>query len=147
MFNGIQFMATPGYSFYQWVLCDTSGYITIPSANASTYTPTQTGDYGVLIINGTCNIVSDCLSYIPFDITEFERSVYIYPNPSSVDVVSFSRGGFKARISDLSGKVVVSPQEILTDHPMLDITGLAKGTYIVVCESGDFIFRKTLIVI
>tara|TARA_B110000503_G_scaffold17759_1_gene25935 strand:+ start:1618 stop:3789 length:2172 start_codon:yes stop_codon:yes gene_type:complete len=147
MFNGIQFMATPGYSFYQWVLCDTSGYITIPSANASTYTPTQTGDYGVLIINGTCNIVSDCLSYIPFNITEFERSVYIYPNPSSVDVVSFSRGGFKARISDLSGKVVVSPQEILTDHPMLDITGLAKGTYIVVCESGDFIFRKTLIVI
>jgi hypothetical protein len=138
-------MSNPGYSFYQWVSCDTSGYTTITGANTSTYTPTQTGSYAVLIIDGNCNIVSDCLSYVsPFDIYEFERSVYIFPNPSSVGVVSFSRGGFKASISDLSGKIVVSSQEISIDNPALEIIGLAKGSYIVVCESENLIFRKTL---
>ena len=70
-FNGTSFMAMPGFNYYQWMLCDTTGYTTIPNANLNIFTPTNTGDYAVLIINGNCTVITDCLSFnSPFGLDE-----------------------------------------------------------------------------
>ena len=147
-FNGTQFLAFPGYTFYQWVRCDSTGYTSIPNANASSFTPASSGDYAVIIVDGTCNVISDCLNFIsPIGVEEIVNSINMYPNPNIEGALFFDAWGFYASVHDLSGKVVISQEFISEDKRALNVNDLSKGSYIVTLTSNKGVFRKTLIIL
>lgn len=146
MFNGTSFLAMPGYNYYQWMRCDTTGYTTIPNANTNTYSPTQTGDYAVLIINGTCNVITDCLAYTsPFGIGENEFDFYVYPNPNASRQLFFSQSNVEVRMTDLSGRVIVDLTRIESRAQSLDVSSLASGVYLLSAEFNGQVSVSTVI--
>lgn len=148
-FNGSSFITTPGYSNYQWVLCDSlGGYTTIPNANSNSFSPNSSGDYAVLIIDGTCNIISDCLSFIisPFGIVEGIEKPLMYPNPNSSGKLSFSKSNMHVSITDVLGRQLKT-YVLESNNSEIDISNLSKGAYIVTGEQSGMIFRYTLIVL
>lgn len=146
MFNGTSFLAMPGYNYYQWMRCDTTGYTTIPNANTNTYSPTQTGDYAVLIINGTCNVITDCLAYTsPFGIGENEFDFYVYPNPNASRQLFFSQSNVEVRMTDLSGRVIVDRTRIESRTQSLDVSGFASGVYLLSAEFNGQVSVSTVI--
>ena len=146
MFNGTSFLAMPGYNYYQWMRCDTTGYTTIPNANTNTYSPTQTGDYAVLIINGTCNVITDCLAYTsPFGISESELDFYVYPNPNATRQLFFSQGNVEVWMTDLSGRIMVDRTRIEASTESLDVNGLASGVYLLLAEFDGHVNVSTII--
>ena len=147
-YNGTQFLASPGYTFYQWVKCDSTGYTSIPNANASSFTPSTSGDYAVIIIDGTCNVISDCLNFTsPIGLKEAAENVNMYPNPNIEGSLYFDAWGFYASVHDLSGKIVISNEFISEDHRALTVDRLPKGSYIVTLTSDSGVYRKTLIIL
>ena len=146
MFNGTSFLAMPGYNYYQWMRCDTTGYTTIPNANTNTDSPTQTGDYAVLIINGTCNVITDCLAYTsPFGISESELDFYVYPNPNASRQLFFSQGNVEVWMTDLSGRIMVDRTRIEASTESLDVNGLASGVYLLLAEFDGHVNVSTVI--
>ena len=147
-YNGTQFLASPGYTFYQWVKCDSTGYTSIPNANASSFTPSTSGDYAVIIIDGTCNVISDCLNFTsPIGLKEAAENVNMYPNPNIEGSLYFDAWGFYASVHDLSGKIVISNEFISEDDRALTVNRLPKGSYIVTLTSDSGVYRKTLIIL
>ena len=146
LFNGTSFLAMPGYNYYQWMLCDTSGYITIPNANTNTYSPTQSGDYAVLIVNGTCNVITDCLAYTsPFGISENNIDFYVYPNPNASRQLFFSHGNVEVVLTDLSGRVMIDRTRIASNTQSLDVSKLASGVYLLSAEFNGQVHTSTVI--
>ena len=146
-FNGTSFMAMPGFNYYQWMLCDTTGYTTIPNANSNIFTPTNTGDYAVLIINGNCTVITDCLSFnSPFGLDEENApSLYCYPNPNTSRKLFFSVSEVEVSITDLSGRVLLEKQRINQTSASLDLSDLPAGVYLVQAEYSGEKLTSTII--
>lgn len=146
-YNGTSFMAMPGYNYYQWMMCDTTGYTTIPNANSNIFTPTNTGDYAVLIFNGTCIVITDCLSYTsPFGIDKDNApKFYCYPNPNTSRKLFFSVSEVEVSITDLSGSVLLEKQRIDQTSSSLDLSNLPAGVYLVQAEHSGEKLTSTII--
>jgi beta-galactosidase len=140
-------MAMPGFNYYQWMLCDTTGYTTIPNANSNVFTPTNTGSYAVLIINGTCTVITDCLSFTsPFGLNEENTpSFYCYPNPNTGRKLFFSVSDVEVSITDLSGRVLLEKQRIDQTSSSLDLSELPAGVYLVQAEHSGEQLTSTII--
>jgi len=80
--GGLTLNAQPGLS-YQWVNCDSSFAHVIGETNQA-FTPTITGNYAVIVDNGSCSDTSICENVIVNGIeTVPTYELSIYPNPSS----------------------------------------------------------------
>ena len=120
------------------MLCDTTGYTTIPNANSNIFTPTNTGDYAVLIINSNCTVITDCLSFnSPFGLDEENApSLYCYPNPNTSRKLFFSVNEVEVS-TDLSGRVLLEKQRINQTSASLDLSDLPAGIYLVQAEYSE----------
>ena len=146
--NGTQLFAQAGYSYYQWLTCDSSGYTTLPNQVSHQLTPSISGHYAVLIGNGSCQAISDCVYfYSPFSITEHDILTSIFPNPNSEGVLYFEYDGFEVHITDLLGKTVLNNTKITPLMKQLSINELEAGSYILHFKFDEQVVRKTLIVL
>jgi len=122
---------------YQWVYCD-SGHAAIPGATSLNYTATTTGNYAVIITDGTCSDTSSCHYVFIAGIeppTPDNGNTSIYPNPSLNTVTVYYQlpDGQKEgdlMFYDLEGRLakkhpVTNASKIL----MIDNSELQAGTY------------------
>ncbi|MDF3026703.1 MAG: hypothetical protein K0S23_1010 [Fluviicola sp.] len=65
--NGITISANEAGSTYQWINC--SGNTPIAGATSQSFTPTQTGNYAVIVNNGSCSDTSNCVNVVVCNLT------------------------------------------------------------------------------
>lgn len=65
--NGTTISANEAGSAYQWINC--SGNTPIAGATNQSFTPAQTGNYAVIVNNGSCSDTSDCVNVVICNLT------------------------------------------------------------------------------
>jgi len=132
IFNGSNLYTTETGIGYQWYL----NGIAISGETSATLEPTQNGTYVVEVTNATgCIGASDPyvhLSTTVIDLKEFRTRFYPNPSTGQFTLEINNVGTVTLQVTDLSGRIVYSKQlrsSSKISHHMVDLSGLAKGTY------------------
>jgi hypothetical protein len=121
---------------YQWVDC--SSQQIIPGANLSTFTPTSTGNYGVIVTLNGCSLTSECKTAVvvnDLEVGNNEFVVTVFPNPAS-DYINVAFNVDPATeteviLMDLVGKPVLRQRMLPSQRVITIFThGLPSGQYI-----------------
>ncbi len=127
----------------QWYLNGTA----IDGATSSTYTPTQNGVFQLTVtdINGCTSPLSEPVNFVGTEELA-NASVSVFPNPVS-NSLSFQADQpvEEIEVIDFSGRVVVreAPQ---TSFGALDVTDLARGSYMVHLRTSERSVTKRILV-
>lgn len=135
---------------YQWIDCS-NGNAIISGATSQSFTPTVTGNYAVVIENGSCIDTSICqlVTIATSSLTELDGSqIQLYPNPANEIVyLTGLEAGHEMRILSLNGTMVSSTKD-LSNETSLSVAQLENGVYFIHIYAGDkFVTAKKLSVI
>jgi NAD-dependent dihydropyrimidine dehydrogenase PreA subunit len=136
--NSIHAQADTLTSTFQWIDC-TDGS-PIPGATGVTFTPSVSGDYAVMVTQGSCVETSECenITIVGLD-KPIRRDVTIFPNPVK-DLINMETDanilGATFRIYDTQGMEVATGR-IATNTPEVRIGDLPDGIYLMKIESDD----------
>lgn len=125
--DGVNLVANGAATTYTWIDCADSSVV----GTGSTFIPSDNGDYAVIGDDNGCTDTSACFAVVSININEFTNSmVSIYPNPTK-ELLSINTNEVLAKIfvMDNSGRVVI---EAANTTKQMDVSGLAKGRYILV---------------
>jgi Tfp pilus assembly major pilin PilA len=128
---------------YQWINCN--GNTPIPGANSSSYTPTVTGEYAVIVTQGACTGTSTCqLVQVVSAYEPLEGSNWaVQPNPARSEATIVLQEVFSEQawieVYDASGRLL--QRQILAagaNRADLDLNGFSDGMLLVrlVTEQG-----------
>lgn len=114
-------------------------------------TNTMTKEFG---FNFSTDIQTPISSLIEVDVTALSKNLVVgqraqvYPNPSAgiINVVLPQLSNFNVMVSDIQGKQVFGQQFTQASQAELDLTGLAKGVYILHISSSVFSSSEKLII-
>ena len=146
--NNVLFANAVGANYtYQWVTCTSGGNDPIPGATGQSYTPVYSGDYAVIVSNGTCSVTSDCINVTVTGIIEAEmEGLKIYPNPSTglfnVELQKFDHTS--VRIFDMTGKLILS-KELHQVKTTVDIQKFAKGVYVMQIQKAEKVYNISIV--
>lgn len=133
---------------FQWIDCDTN--TPIAGATTNSYTPTQNGNYALVIDNNGCTDTTECvnISGIGFEEIGEDISIKIYPNPSQgvfnvelnagveiVEVVIFNQAG--QRVSSIAGDQ--------SNQTSIDMSFAEKGVYHMQVTTASSSFTQQII--
>ncbi|MBS2211264.1 T9SS type A sorting domain-containing protein, partial [Carboxylicivirga mesophila] len=126
---------------YQWIDVDGNN-TSIDGAISQSYTVTKTGNYSVIITNGTCgSVTSEPVNVTVTAIGRLNnRPVTIYPNPAS-SFVNVELGAVEGRVVISlinSNGSVVDNYETAESVMKMDISGLSPGVYILNIQATGF---------
>jgi len=112
---------------YQWVDCDNNN-APIPGATEQSFSPTQSGNYAVIVYGNEGDAMSDCVQFTYVGITEENTAnVKVYPNPfSDIIVIDLEDTNAMYAIIDISGRRV---KEGMLNQKQLSLSDLSNGTY------------------
>ena len=142
-------IAYPADLSYQWLDCD-DNFSPIANENGQQYAPYLTGNYAVIVDDGTCADTSDCHYIIGSTIDEInENGLSIYPNPSRGKLKIESE---KLKIEDVElinilGKIErIKEINKLTDKSFdLDLSNFDAGVYFIRIKIGEQLKVKRVI--
>ncbi|GAL85882.1 hypothetical protein MYP_3111 [Sporocytophaga myxococcoides] len=101
-------------------------------------------DQGGLFIEKSFNItIEDVAETGITDKNGFSSSIQLYPNPAKENVMMNLEGNVNVRIMDLTGHVLKQDQ---TNNQIINIEGLATGTYILEFTQDDKTGMKKLVI-
>ncbi|HNW88452.1 MAG TPA: choice-of-anchor J domain-containing protein [Bacteroidales bacterium] len=159
-------VASNGETSFKHVMMDmlTGGTgLDINLTNGSNYTNTFTQNLSgshveemsdlqvvVMIQENTSKVIyqsaeSDIALYTGIDETS-DGTISIYPNPAYENITISNAGNSDLMLYDIFGKVVMSENHISNNH-LLNVSELAKGTYIMKIINGDNIITRKIAVI
>lgn len=121
---------------FQWVDCS-NGYAPVQGATDSSFTPTASGTYAAVIMQGLCRDTSACVTItVGIDDQRF-AGISVYPNPVA-DVLTIENCPAGARIvlTDAQGRMVQTTTAT-GNRVQLDLSAAASGLYFVQVVSGD----------
>lgn len=125
---------------YQWIDCDNSNS-PILGQTSQTYTATLSGNYAVIINNGTCEDTSICTNIITTNITVLSdaNSSSIFPNPSVIDHVSIKSTLLisEVELMDLTGKILQRLTSVNDFIVKLNLKDINNGIYFIKIYSDD----------
>lgn len=141
--NGAVLTATAVGATYQWIDCVT--LTPIANETGQTFTPSQNGQYAVVVTENGCTDTSACLVVISAGINDQAASgnVVIYPNPADNEL--FVLSGLQVKqlvIYSATGTVVMNQQ---TSATTVNVSGLAAGIYFIDIETDNGITRHRFI--
>lgn len=125
---------------YQWIDCD-NGNSAIIGENGASFSPSQNGNYAVIVTENGCSETSACVSIQSVNVGEiaFAEGIQIYPNPTEGELaIRFSETYQNIELSlyDVSGKLL--DQMVLSETERLDYTIQApKGIYTIHLKSDQ----------
>lgn len=120
---------------YQWMNCATDEVI--PGATGQQFTPSESGNYAVVVSNGACDATSECLTYTvntagveDLNIT----NVNVYPNPvENMLTVKAEKTINQIAIQTASGQVVHESGSVA----VVDMSFLPPGVYFATIRFED----------
>ncbi len=126
---------------YQWVNCDLN-YQAISGANMPIFSPSQSGNYALVVSEGTCKDTSNCYIYIGNNTQNQvnKLKINVYPNPNN-GILFF--GGLpavdkiQARLFNFCGQQVLHEAIIDQDNNQLDLNLLPAGVYMLEIQAGQ----------
>lgn len=126
---------------YQWIDCATG--LVIAGETNQVFTPTQNGNYAVVISSGTCSDTSACslVSTIGMDEIDSKLTIRIQPNPTNNEVEIISEMAIdRIEIYTLNGAIVQ------TEYAKAFSVGqLSTGVYLVKVYSTDGMVIERLV--
>lgn len=133
---------------YQWLDCN-DGFSEIAGETNQDFTPTEEGNYAVKITEEECSDTSDCVLVEGIGIDEYQMTsvVKIYPNPAK-DFVQIESQLFafnEIKVFDLSGVLVYQQNIEETALTVLNISGFARGIYILEIVSDQYADRARFV--
>lgn len=123
---------TASTNSYQWLDCD-NGDTAITGATMYWYKATTSGNYAVIIDNGTCSDTSACVTIATTGITtNQELGFSVYPNPSNGEftLTLDNNETMNVEIINTVGQIVYS-STINNTVSKVDLRNVAKGTYVI----------------
>ncbi len=132
--NNFTLSATQNNADYQWVDCNNE-FAIIPDETNQTFTPSEDGNYGVLISSDGCTVQSECINVVGVNIAEHKHNadISLYPNPTSGSInidLCERKKSLIIKIYDITGKTISSKNYSDTNHIELTIDEIA-GLYFV----------------
>ncbi|MCO5267641.1 MAG: T9SS type A sorting domain-containing protein [Brumimicrobium sp.] len=120
---------------YQWIDCNNNNE-PIAGAINQVFEPTQTGDYAVIITEGSCSEQSDCIHVETLGMDEVMTNKWnIYPNPVQDKLFIASDVTSTITLYDVTGKIILSTI-IHSGVETLDVKSLTPGVYVIKSELG-----------
>ena len=117
---------------YQWINCDDNNSI-IEGANEVSYTPTENGNYAVIIVDGACTDTSDCVTIEGLSVNENkDLNISIYPNPNNGQFyVTTSENDVNIAVYTVDGKVILNNLKITENNQLINLSNVETGVYFV----------------
>ena len=118
---------------YQWINCDNEDSPINGEINQSFTATTITGNYAVIVTNGSCSDTSVCFIIDQSGIEENNiNQVSIYPNPTSNLITIEWDGEINyIEITDTKGKVLTRVEEFSGQVHQLQVRDFANGIYFI----------------
>jgi len=133
--TGITLSAFAIPAIYQWFDCNNQS--NIGNATNQNYTPTNNGDYAVIINQNGCIDTSICTTVVLTDmvLNTFENDIEIFPNPVKDKIqLRNINGTLNANIINNLGQIVLS-QTMNKTQESIDMSSLNKGIYFIQLSS------------
>jgi hypothetical protein len=125
---------------YQWINCD--GNTIVDGATASTFTPSTSGDYAVILTQGACSDTSECFSVTVsgIGIKDQSQAYRIYPNPAhnfvTIDMIH-EHTNVTLKTFDLTGNLLYMEELDRITKTTLDISEYKAGMYMIQIHSDQ----------
>lgn len=134
---------------YQWIDCSTMQEIT--GATAQTFSPSQSGDFAVMVTENNCSATSSCFALIVSGTHEnlLASGINLYPNPAT-SLVTIDLGStyqkVEITITDVIGKKMYSTTVSDAKEIEVNTKDFAAGMYKLHIQTDNFVSAKTFIV-
>ena len=137
--------ATTSGAIYLWLDCDDS-FNPIPGETSQFFTPSQNGNYAVVVTDNGCADTSSCVAVI--DLGDYEHKevlIEFYPNPVQ-DELSISANKLIQTIVviDLTGREVYRSEKVGKLTEKVDFNNMAHGMYYVQVEVDAGVITQTI---
>lgn len=135
--NGDGTLSATGTGTYQWIDC--ADNTPIVGATSSLFTPSQNGDYKVVVSDGNCSDTSDCVTINNVSLNQYgalDLSAYPNPTESNVTIVSTNVVLRSVSVHDATGRLVVV-KSVNSNTTSIDLQGNENGLYFINVESID----------
>lgn len=139
--NGLLSVTTAGT--IQWVNCP--DFSPISGANTTNFSPSENGNYAVVVDNGSCSDTSDCITvdYIGLE-SLIREAVTIFPNPTnSAVVIHMTSDNGQLTITDLHGKQVLRKE--ITSGQQVSLLEAATGIYLFELKTIQGTFYRKIV--
>ena len=133
--NGGILTATQSGATYQWFTCAGEE---IGNETGQTFVPTASGEYYVVVSNGSCTATSTCIAISVLATGNFAQHGFrIYPNPV-VDLLHIEHTALLTQVEvfNMVGQKLIS-RNVGAASAQIDMGHLPAGTFIVKVAAGD----------
>lgn len=125
---------------YQWVDCGLN-YTILNGEQSQTLTPSQNGNYAVIVTENGCTDTSNCVSVLTVGLENLEEidAVNLYPNPTSglINIDLNSLNNVTVKVYNINGELVYSDENIQSNLYQFNLK-TATGIYYVELISDGF---------
>lgn len=112
---------------YQWYDCDLSAII--PGETQQFYLPSSSGNYAVIVNDGTCVDTSVCTFVSLTTIVSCrENDFRFYPNPFSTSITLYAKNNTTVNMYNLTGEMI-NTYYVTQGSNSIDLSELPKGVY------------------
>jgi hypothetical protein len=115
---------------YQWIDCNNNNS-PISGATNSTFAPTSSGSFAVIVYGNNGSVTSDCIDFVYISVDEWDADfVNVYPNPCA-NTLYFTADRNEhqfVEVLDVCGRVFLR-QAIISGQNQLNLTEAPSGTY------------------
>lgn len=110
---------------YQWYLNGQP----IGGATSQSYNATASGNYSVMILDGSCTEESDDFAFEYDNVGELDLTFALYPNPANDAIRILTNGTFDYSLTDATGRLLAAGR--LQSSHWLSTASLANGVYFI----------------
>lgn len=133
---------------YQWLDCN-NNYSIIGGSNNQSFSPTQNGDYAVMVTENGCVDTSSCITIIVVGINALTTNdnINIYPNPTSENIhIDFGTMEKDAsiKIYNTSGKLIQYQTQIQSSLYQLELPEIAGVYFLEISTQKGFSYYKVI---
>ncbi len=125
---------------YQWINCEDNTIL--DGETSSTFTPATSGDYAVILTQGSCSDTSECYSVTVSGIgnNNQAQAYRIYPNPAhnfvTIDMV-YEQSNMTLKVFDLTGNLLRMEELDRITKTNLDLSEYKAGMYMIQIHSDQ----------